>query len=184
MPAKNIKIKSTFLLVLMLIISGIFIAACSKSDESNQETIKKVLEQEFTGPDKELMELMWNPEYRTVNNNQEENKKLDKFLDEKYGPYFTDSGLHSFIAAFGGTQYQTFAHNAGYNLSFKDVTIEQDEKNPNLYTFAASVGYKKVEEKEERANIEGEVRFSEKEEGKIETFKYGNDDGFTDILRK
>lgn len=177
------KAKPIILFCFMLII-GLFISGCSKSDESNHEAIKKVLEQEFTGPDEELMELMWNPEYRTVVNNQEENKKLDKYLEEKYGPYFTDSGLHSFIAAFGGTQYQTFAHNAGYNLSFKDVKIEQDEKNSNLYTFAARVGYKKGEEKEKTANVKGEVRLSEKEEGKIETFKYGNDDGFLDTLRK
>ena len=34
---------------------------------------------------------MWNPKYRTVVNNKEENQEVDKYLAEVYGRYFTDS---------------------------------------------------------------------------------------------
>ncbi|WP_093061434.1 hypothetical protein [Psychrobacillus sp. OK028] len=39
------------------------ISACSESDveDTNIEVIKKVLELQFTGPDEEFMELLWNP---------------------------------------------------------------------------------------------------------------------------
>lgn len=184
MPKKKKKIISILFLGLMLITSVLFMAACSKSEETNKEAINKVLEHEFNGPDEKLMDLMWNPKYRTVDNDIEENKELDQYLEKIYGPYFTDSGLHSFIAAFGGTQYQTFAHNAGYALSFKGVTYEQMENDPDKYTFVAKVGYKKSGEEEKTANVEGEVRFSTKEEEKIGTFKYGNDGGLSDLLRK
>ena len=43
----------------MLIMSGFLIAACSKVDaeDTNKETIKKVLEHQFTGPDEQFVEL-------------------------------------------------------------------------------------------------------------------------------
>lgn len=179
--------KSFVFLCFMLIMLGAFMAACSKSDEAdkaNKAAIVKVLDQEFTGPDEKLMELMWNPKYRTVENEKEENKELDKYLQEVYGPNFTEAGLESFIAAFGGTQYHTFAHNAGYEISFKEATIEQDENNPNLYTFTAKVDYNKNGEKEKTTNVKGNVQFSEKEEGKITSFKYSDDEGLSDTMRK
>ncbi|WP_215029552.1 hypothetical protein [Bacillus sp. ISL-37] len=180
------KMKSTIYLSFMLVMSVFLIAACSSgnAEDANKDAIKKVLEHEFTGPDEKFMDIMWNPKYRTVVNNKEENKELDKLLEEKYGPYFTDSGLHSFISAFGGTSYQTFAYNADYKINLKDVTIEQNQENPSLYTFIAKVGYKKSGEEEQTANVEGKVSFSAKEEGKIGKFEYGNDDGLSDKLRE
>jgi hypothetical protein len=151
------------------------------SIQRNKEAIKKVLELEFTGPDEKLMDLMWNPKYKTVVDGQEENKEFDQYLKEIYGPYFTDSGLHSFIAAFGGTQYQTYAYNAGYQLSFKGVTTEQNENNRRLYTFVAKVGYQKSGEEEKTVNVEGKVLISG---GKIGEFQYGNDEGLSDKLRE
>ncbi|MFK9091068.1 hypothetical protein [Bacillus salipaludis] len=176
--------KVHYFLNLMMILSGFLIASCSQTEEEDQynTAIKKVLEHQFTGPDEEFMELLWNPKYRTVVNNKEENQELDKYVAEVYGPYFTDSGLDSFIATFG-TQYPTFAHDTGYKLSFKGVTIEQSEKIPYRYTFKAKVGYQKNGDEEKTANVEGEVFFSKKEEGKIGRFEY-RDEGLLDILRE
>lgn len=184
MSNTNNKTKPIIFLSLMLLMSGFLIAACSKADaeDTNKEAIKKVLEHQFTGPDEEFMELMWNPKYRTVVNNKEENKEFDKYVAEVYGSYFTDSALDSFIAAFG-TQYPAFAYNSGYKLNFMGVTFEHSEKTPYLYTFIAKVGYQKNGDKEKIANVEGEVHFSTKEEGKIEGFQYGNDNGLIDILK-
>ncbi|WHX41116.1 hypothetical protein QNH36_02830 [Mesobacillus sp. AQ2] len=151
------------------------------SIQRNKEAIKKILELEFTGPDEKLMGLMWNPKYKTVVNGQEENKEFDQYLEEKYGSFFTDAGLHSFIAAYGGTQYQTYAYNAGYKLSFKGVTTEQNQHNPRLYIFVAKVGYQKSGEEEKTVDVEGKVLMSE---GKIGEFKYGNDEGLSDKLRE
>ncbi|RSD28994.1 hypothetical protein [Mesobacillus subterraneus] len=154
------------------------------SIEENKEAIKKILELEFTGPDEKLMDLMWNPKYKTVVNGQEENKEFDQYIEEKYGPYFTESGLQSFIAAFGGTQYHTFAYNSEYQLSFKDAMIEQNENNPRLFTFIAKVGYQKNGEEEKTVNVEGKVLISTEEKGKIGEFQYGNDEGLSDKLRE
>ncbi|MFF2755859.1 hypothetical protein ACFVR1_19380 [Psychrobacillus sp. NPDC058041] len=83
-----------------------------------------------------------------------------------------------------GTSYQSFADFNGYKLSFKEVSIEQSEKILNRYTFIAKVGFQKNGGEEKTINVEGEVLFSTKEEGKIGRFSYGNDNGFSDILRQ
>jgi hypothetical protein len=175
--------KKTKTIILVLMVSGLFMAACSKSEEGKKEAITKVLEHQFTGPDNEYMDLLWNPKYKTVVNNKEENKEFDQYVEEVYGPYFTESGLNFFIATAMGTKYQTFAYENEYELILKDVTIKQNKDNQNLYTFAAIVGYKKSGE-ENTANVKGKVSFSAKEEGEIARFEYGNDDGLSDELRK
>ncbi|MTH53663.1 hypothetical protein GKZ89_09630 [Bacillus mangrovi] len=167
--------KMTDLLKITICMALVLLAGCSKPEETNKETIKKVLEQELTAPDKELTEITQDPE---------KNEKLDQYLEKNYGPYFTEAGLQNFIAAYGGTQYHSYADHSGYKLSFKDVTFEQDESDSNLYTFAARVGYMKSGEEEKTANVEGKVIFSAEEKGQIEAFQYGNDDGLSDILRK
>ncbi|MBT2681280.1 hypothetical protein J7E38_20155 [Bacillus sp. ISL-35] len=174
--------KKLTVIILLLMVSGLFMAACSKSEETKKEAITKVLEHQFTGPDEEFMDLMWNPEYRTVVNEKEENKEFDQYVEEVYGPYFTKSGLDFFIAAMG-TQYPTYAYENEYELTLKDVTIKQNEDNQNLYTFVAIVGYNKNGE-ENTANVKGKVSFSAKAEGKIARFEYGNDDGLSDELRR
>ncbi|WHY85930.1 hypothetical protein QNH39_25700 [Neobacillus novalis] len=158
-----------------------------RNNEDNwvrKTAIKKVLEQEFTGPDEKLVDLLSNPKYRTVVNNMEENQELDKYLAEVYGPYFADfSRIEAFIGAFGGTKYQSFAYMNGYKLSLKNITIEQ-ENILYRYTFIAKVGYQKNGDEEKTASVEGEVVFStkEKEEGKILGFQYVNDNGLSNIL--
>lgn len=172
------------LLSLVLILSGILLVACSKADaeDRNKEVIRKVLELEFSGPNDELMDLLWNPQYTTVVNNKEENKELDKYIEEVYGPYFTNFYLPTFINTSGLT-YQTTADWAGYKLNLKEVTIEQSDKASNRYTFTATVGYQKNGEEEKTANVSGLVLFSTKEEGKIGKFHY-RDDGLLREMRE
>lgn len=184
MTKNHNKTKSSIFFSLMMIMSAFLFVSCSQTEKEDQDktAIKKVLEHQFTGPDEEFMDLIWNPKYRTVVNNKEENLELDKYLAEVYGPYFTDSGLDSFIGAFG-FQYPTAAYDNGYKLSLKDVTIVQSENISYRYTFTAKVGYHKNEEEVKTVSVEGEVIFSTKGEGKIGSFKYVNDNGFSEILK-
>ncbi|WP_043930638.1 hypothetical protein [Bacillus sp. EB01] len=189
-------LRTSFLVAIFISVAAVFILsmvtdttklnqAHPKPDTgSNITAIQKILELELNGPNEELMDLLWNPKYRTIVNNKEENQELDKYLTEVYGPYFTENGLSTFINAYGGTQYHTFASNAGYKLSLKEVTIEQNEKIPYRYTFIAKVGYRKNGGEEKIANVEGDVSFSTKtkEEEKITKFQYMNDNGLLNIL--
>jgi len=164
--------------VLLLILT-----ACSQEKTEEKEVIQKVLEHQFTGPDEKFVDLVWNPKYKTVVNNKEENKELDKYVEEVYGPYFTDSYISSFLAA-SGTTYPTVAHLSGHQLSMKDLVIQQSEKMSNRYTFVVTVGYQQDGEKEKTAKVEGEVIFSTSEKGKIGKFRYQDEDGLVNQLVK
>ncbi|MBL5801616.1 hypothetical protein HV436_20050, partial [Bacillus sporothermodurans] len=61
---------------------------------------------------------------------------MDKYYEKVYGSYFIDSGLDSFIAAFG-TQYPTFAYlykadnfysTQDSNSKWIPVTLEESEQ--------------------------------------------------------
>lgn len=183
MVKSNNKAKFITLFSLLLFMSGFMLAACSQeeTEDANKEVIIKVLEHQFTGPDEKFVELVWNPKYRTVVNNKEENKELDKYVEEVYGPYFIDSYISSFLAT-SGTTYPIIAHLTEHKLSLKDVKSEASEQMPTRYTFIATVGYQKNGEEEKTANISGEVIFSTKEEGKIGRFQYRDEDGLGDIM--
>ncbi|TDL82729.1 hypothetical protein [Peribacillus frigoritolerans] len=180
----NNKVKSLFI-CLMLIMSGFTVAACSQKEEENQHktAINEVIEHLFTGPDEKFIDLLQNPKYRTVMNNQEENPELDKYIAEVYGPYMTDSYLNPFINTIL-SQYSSFAYENGFKLSLNTIKINQSENHPTLYTFLAEVGYQKNGDEEKTVNIEAEVLFSSKEEGKIEGFQYINDNGLSVKLRE
>ncbi|MFY0759689.1 hypothetical protein AB1K32_12490 [Metabacillus dongyingensis] len=136
----------------------------------------------ITGSDEKFIELLSNPKYKTVVNNKEENPELDKYVAKVYGPYITDSYLDPFLSKIGA-QYPTFAYENGYKLSLKNITLYQSENDSTLYTFIAKVGYQKNGDEEKTTNVEGEVLFSSKEEGKIQGFQHMNDNGLSDILR-
>ncbi|KQL41780.1 hypothetical protein AN960_00455 [Bacillus sp. FJAT-25509] len=150
------------------------------SSETSKKAIRKVLEHLFTGPDKKLIDLMWNPKYRTVINKKEENPMFDKYVAEVYGAYITDSYLDPFVSIIL-SQYSNFAYDNGYKLSVKKISIKQSEIDSTRYTFIAEVSYQKDEEK--TVNVEGKAYFYSKEKGKISVIKIINDNGLSDKIR-
>ncbi|MEH7451717.1 hypothetical protein [Gottfriedia acidiceleris] len=154
----------------------------ASSSVTSKKAIKKVLEHLFTGPDKKLIDLMWNPKYKTVVNNKEENPTFDKYVAEVYGPYIADSYLDPFVSTIL-SQYSNFAYDDGYKLSLKKISIKQSDNDSTRYTFIAEVGYQKNEDEEKSANVEGKVYFYSKDKGKISVIKLINDNGLLDNLR-
>lgn len=167
-----------------MLLFGLLLAGCSQTGagDFDKDAIEEVLELQFNGPDEEFIDLMWNPEYKTVVDGAEVNEKFDKYLQETYGEYFTESALDTFMRTFGGA-YQSFAHSNDYTLNLKGVTIEESENVSNKYTFTAQVSYQKESGEEEIADVEGVVLFSTAEK-KIGKFEYENDSGLSDELRK
>ena len=178
-----VAVAAVFILSIVIRSDSFLPTETANGTDPNETVIKKVLELQFDGVDERLNELL-KPEYRMVINGKEELPEFEKYIDEKYGPYFTEEGLDVFITAYGGTTYPILAYEFGYQLSFKDVSIEQNEQHPNRYTFTATIGYQKDDGEEEIAEVKGIVLFSTKEEGKIGKFQYSGDSGLTDILRK
>ena len=172
--------------VLLLLSSTLLIACSAQSEETvdpNIKVVKRVLELQFNGPDEELMDLIWNQKYTTVVVGKEVNKKLDKYINDVYGSYFTDFYLETFMNT-SGLIYPSSAYLEDYTLQLEDAHIDPDEAVSNRYTFTATVGYQKAGEKVQTADVSGIVLFSTDEPGNIGKFEYTEDDGLLDTLNK
>ena len=180
-----ITVKRMSTLSLLLLISSILLIACSakteKAKDPNKSVVKRVLELQFTGPDKEFMDLVWNQKYTTIVEGREVNKKLDAYIEEVYGPYFTDFYLESFMNL-TGLNYPSSAYLTDYTLELKDVFVDQDEAVSNRYNFTATVDYQKVDGEEKTADISGFALFSTEEPGNIGKFQYTEDNGLLNEL--
>ncbi|MGE7543733.1 hypothetical protein [Sporosarcina newyorkensis] len=182
MNKKKQVIKLSFI-SLMLVLSGVLLAACSKAgaEDVNVGVIKNVLELQFNGPDEKFMALIHDPTYTTVVEGYGVNSELDKYVQEVYGPYFTELYVETFLNTIG-LNYPVTAYNSGNKLNLKDAVIEKSKEASNRYTFSATVGYQKDGEKEKSAEVSGVVLFSTKEKGKIGKFEYEDDNGFSEEL--
>lgn len=146
-----------------------------------ERMIREVLALQFDANDNHFIELLWNPENRIVKDGVETNPEFAKYAEEKYGEYFTESELDTFMRTFA-TTYPSLADSGGYTLSLKELTVEESENTKNRFTFTASVGYKKKDGKELVKDVEGLILFSTTE-GKIGKFQYFNDNGLTMALQ-
>lgn len=173
-------LKRLLSLSVSLLISSVLLIACSAETEEtadpNIKIVKRVLELQFNGPDEELMDLVWNQKYTTIIEGTEVNKKLDKYIADVYGPYFTDFYLETFINT-SGLDYPSSAYLADYTLQLKDAHVDSDEAVSNRYTFTATVDYKKSSEKVKSTDVSGIVLFSTEEPGNIGKFEYTEDGG-------
>lgn len=178
MPDKRLNVCKAAIMGFMVVLAGGLSAACSTTEATDQniDIVEKVLELQFNGPDERLMELLQNPEYTTIVEDQQVNEELDAYINDVYGEYFTEDYLVPFFQT-AGLMYPTAADFSGYELQMKDVVVKQAEKVSNRYTFTATVGYVKPGEQEKVADVSGVVLFSTSEKGKIGKLDYGEDDG-------
>ena len=162
-------------------------AGCSigtDAEKENEETIEAVLEQLFTGPDQELIELVNDPENQTVigegventneNTNEEENE-LDVYLEEMNGPYFTEDALELFTAVYL-LYYQVEAENNDIKMKPDDIDIEQIDEENGRYNFTMDVTYEEEadEKKSEIGKVKGYVNFTD--DDKITRFEITEDE--------
>ena len=80
----------------------------SNSDKINIKTVEAVLKQEYTGPDREFIQLNENIRYASINPTEAEvaieqvdRKKVSSYVRSLYEPYFTESGLDDFMINMG-----------------------------------------------------------------------------------
>lgn len=176
-----LKTKTTFLTAFLLI--TLSLVGCSTGTESsandkNITVIKTVLQEQFTGPDQELIDLLEDHENATIIGEGEtatpkSPTKLDQYLEEKYKAYFTENTYERFIGAYA-MDYQTSAYYGNYTINVKTVDVEEKESAEGYYDFTVHVFYQKDGEEENKTEVVG--RAAVNEEAKITNLHY-HDDG-------
>ncbi|WP_222599331.1 hypothetical protein [Aquibacillus kalidii] len=170
------------------------LVSCSDSNTTkqdpkseNEETIKEVLNQQFTVPDPKLTKLMNSPENTTVISDDENvsspisTSELDQYLHELYGSYFTDKGYNAFIGAHA-LYFQGIANANNYELKVKKMDISSDKDTKGAYDFTVEVEYVTENEEPKIAEVIGKTHIYE--EGKIAKFELLDDEGLTEAIKK
>jgi|SRR5699024_2375522 len=174
----------TYVIVFGLIV---VVASCNMgtdAEKENEETLEAVLEQLFTGPDQELIELVNDPENQTIigedventneNTNEEENE-LDVYLEELNEPYFTENALELFTLVYV-LDYQIEAEDNDIKMKPDHIDVEQIDEENGRYNFTMDVTYEDEadEGKSEIGKVKGYANFTD--DDKITRFEITEDE--------
>ncbi|RCW73065.1 hypothetical protein [Saliterribacillus persicus] len=179
---------------LALIVIFLLLTGCSFFDSENSSTskesteIQNVIEETFSGPDMELIELFDSSENLTIIGEENEEvaelenvpTKLDVYLEEKYKDYFSESVYDDFVVRYG-ISYHVKAYSNGYHVEVDEIDIKPNENSEGLYNFTADVSYGR-EQDMDTVEVSGRADYYEKE--KIGNFEIVNDNGLLNKLNE
>lgn len=171
------------LYVCLAIMGAVLMTACSK--DKNEENLRKVLEQMYNGPDKELVELSM--EEPTINESEIKDGEtgvasikewvfFDK-LEELYQPLFTEEAYQSLLEERELYKYHLEAWDNKYTLKTDSININQSKTDKTKYEFTVQVKYTPETGDAKTIDIQGTSQFSE--DGKINYLKV-----FSDLILK
>ena len=183
---KKMKKKSLFVCCLLIILTTLGACSSKSEDDPNVQSIKTVLNEALTAPNEQLVNALLDPieklqsgEEVTESTILESKNELDTLLKDTYQGYFTEYGYEKFtIRTSIPSNYSLYADGAGYQIMVKNIEVTEDKKNPDRYSFEATLEYTTDEDETKTVVATGRVEF---EEGKIASLDI-NDDG--DLLEK
>jgi len=176
-------------ILLLLVGVGVIVTACSQAGSSegvstDEEMIKNVLEQQFTGPDQKLMNLLDDPENGTVigkeESTPEEPTELDMYLEDTYQSSFSESMYDEFIGAYA-MDYHAGAYTTGYQFEPENIEIIAVETTEGAYDFTVDVLYQKKRSEEKKATVRGRINVSD--QGLITRYQLLDDEGLSMSMR-
>ncbi|TDQ34588.1 hypothetical protein [Aureibacillus halotolerans] len=130
------KLGLALLLVLLLVAGG-----CSSQTDSVIET---VLNQQFSGPDEELIALLEDPENLAIIGDDEQKRApsstdLEDYLQETYGSLIIENSYQEIVS--NAVHIQTAAAENNYSLKAEDFQLNQSDANEKEYDFSFDVVY-------------------------------------------
>ncbi|RSK27636.1 hypothetical protein EJF36_12530 [Bacillus sp. HMF5848] len=152
------------LFIAVLVFSSIFMAGCSQENNDNIQTIRTFLENEFTGPNEKLSNILdkgiMSPE-------------LDAYREEAYGDLVAN--LENMVNQNNILVFLLVAHMNGYQLQQKNIDIQEiEDTQNNVFDYEVEVEYSK-DGKTNTATVTGVINLDE--QGKISAVRK-NMDGF------
>lgn len=153
------------------------------SEDKNISTLKTVLNETYTVPNKELRDILEDTNNYTIIGAEEKtslSNNLDAYLEKKYQPYFTEEMYDKYTGTYALSYVAPSPENS--EMKIRDVYVEPKEKLQNIYDFTAIIEYKKGEGSEvEKYEVKGQANFSES--GKIVGFIIRQDSNLSIDIR-
>lgn len=160
------------LVILTLSISMLFMG-CDTSDEEQIKNINSILNEQFNGPEDELIELIDstdNIDFIGQNGEEDtytgiEQTELDKYLEKKFGTYIADNMYDEYIGTIA-LEYLIAAYVADYRMKVSNIDIGKSKSNKNHYEFTVTLDLLKGGNSDE-LNIDGKVQMKGGKVGKV-----------------
>ncbi|KLV28391.1 hypothetical protein ABW02_01200 [Niallia circulans] len=175
------KCASILLIVMVAALAGCSVEAESK--DKNISTLETVLNETFTVPNKELRDILEDPNNYTMIGNDENTSSssdLDSYLKKKYQESFTEEMYDKYTGTYALIYIAASPENS--EMKIKDVQVAQKEKQQNIYDYTAIIDYKKDDGSPiEKYEVKGQVNFSES--GKIVAFIIDEDSNLSRDIR-
>jgi hypothetical protein len=157
----------------VLALGFILVAGCSnlESDE-NIDTIRTFLENEFTGPNDELINAFGQEDPYPP--------ELQGYLEENYKPHVADP--EQFLSKNHVLLYLRFAYENGYQLNPENIEIQKvTDSQTDAYNFEVKVKYSK-DSQTNTATITGRINMNN--DGKISIIRNVNGEELLENLRQ
>lgn len=158
-------------------------SAENDSEDKNIRTLETVLNETFAVPNKELRDILEDPNNYTIIGAEEKTNStnnLDAYLEKKYKAYFTDEMYDKYTGTYALSYVAPSPENS--EMKIKDIQVEQKGKLQNIYDFTTIIDYKKGDGSEiEKYEVKGQANFSEN--GKIVGFIIRQDSNLSMDIR-
>lgn len=186
----GIALISIFIVILLVVI----FSKKTKSKVENEEVIQHVVEQIFTCPDNEMVELFRDmdtaihditPSLSSKSLLELDNSifsNIDKKLEEIYASYISDKWFSSFVNHFY-MKYYIYSTAIGYETMVDHIVITQSETIPTNYSFTIYLNYGPTDGYKKDIEIEGSAQILQDDE-KISYIQFFADKSFMLELRE
>ncbi|WP_298785465.1 hypothetical protein [uncultured Marinococcus sp.] len=165
--------------IFLLVFSGGCTGMNDINIQQDRSNLKRVLTNQFSGPDETLVQLLNDTEHATVigdieneTDNTEGNSELDAYYQKQYREYFTADAYEEFVRVHAA-HYHMIAEENQMEMNVKDLRLTQWETADRAYDFHLQVAYQDNAQ-QDTENIQGQawmndnhqitrIRFSEHE---------------------
>lgn len=161
-----------------------------KTGDKNEETIQAVVEQIFTCPDEEMIDLYNDMQDTAINKSDSltpgalvefDSTEIEKKLKDMYAQYISEEWYDSFVEHFF-TEFMIYSTAVGYETKVDQVVFTQSETIPTNYSFTIYLNYGQTDGEKKKHEIEGSAQISEKD-GKVSYIQFFADRDFKLELR-
>lgn len=181
-------------LVIVVAIAMLFIYSDKRKPmDKNEEAIRIVVEQLFSGPDQEMVQMfqkfvqdLEEVTPKQLNTGISSDTNLYSDIDEKlaimYAPYMTEEYYKGGFSRNYWSYYYVYSTATGYERKVNDIEITRSENDPINYSFIIHLNYGPQDGDKKEIKIEGSAQFAQ-EEGKISYLQIFDDHGLNWELR-
>lgn len=154
--SKKKNTKSKFGVILFIALTCLLVSGCTQTEaeDENKDLVQGFLGYELNTPNEDAMLLEFN-DLEGQEKNGAYSSEYNTYLEETYGPYFTDSGYDRLLSNAQASMFHEAANKYDYQTTVTKIEMEQNKDTPTNYNFTVYIDYEKNGHKKMNTEITG-----------------------------